>query len=193
MLAKTQVFLNGYLLCFLLITVSFLTYLIIFTPDKTLLIFQLSLTYPIHGSIHIWVTAHLGEISRHLAWHLPPGIFACCLLLTTVALHFYRCYTMTEYAFFTGKVDRWGKDMASVWGNLNICPSLYWLELPCHPQVELFSISSLKVWGECTKISLRCCLTASSGWKHHKRQAIWHLHCIGEPQSSQGCHYGRGS
>ena len=37
-----------YLLCFLLIMVSFLTYLIIFTPDKTLLIFQLSLTYPSH-------------------------------------------------------------------------------------------------------------------------------------------------
>ena len=37
--------------------------------------------------------------------------------------------------------------MASLWGNLNICPHLYQLELPCHSQVELFSISSLKVWG----------------------------------------------
>ena len=53
---------------------------------------------------------------------------------------------MTEYAFFADKVDRWGKEMASLWGNLNICPCLYWLELPCHSQVELFYISSLKVW-----------------------------------------------
>ena len=45
---KWKLFLNGYLLSFLLITVSFLTYLIMFTPDKTLLIFQLSLTYPFH-------------------------------------------------------------------------------------------------------------------------------------------------
>ena len=55
---------------------------------------------------------------------------------------------MTEYAFFTEKADRWGKDMASFWGNLNICPHLCWLEFPCHSQVELFSISSLKIWGK---------------------------------------------
>ena len=36
--------------------------------------------------------------------------------------------------------------MASLWGILNIYPQLYWLELPCHSQAELFSISSLKVW-----------------------------------------------
>ena len=53
---------------------------------------------------------------------------------------------MTEYAFFAEKVDRWGKDMASLWGNLSICPLLHQLELPCHSQAELFSISSLKVW-----------------------------------------------
>ena len=58
---------------------------------------------------------------------------------------------MTEYAFFAGKADRWGKDMASLWGNLNICPHIYWLELPCHSQVELFSISSLKVRGNIQK------------------------------------------
>ena len=45
MQVKTHVFSNNNLLCFLLIMVSFLTYLIIFTPDKTLLIFWLSLTY----------------------------------------------------------------------------------------------------------------------------------------------------
>ena len=58
---------------------------------------------------------------------------------------------MTEFTFFAEKADRWGKDMASLWGNLNICPCLYQLELPCHSQVELFSISSLKVWGNVQK------------------------------------------
>ena len=101
-------------------------------------------------SIHIWVTAHLWEISRCLTWHLPQA-FAYSPPLTTISLHFYRCYMMTKYAFFAEKADRWGKDMASLWGNLNICPHLYQLELPYHSQVELFSISSLKVWGNIQK------------------------------------------
>ena len=55
---------------------------------------------------------------------------------------------MTEYAFFTGKAERWGKDMMSLWGSLNICPHLNYLELPCHSSGELLSISSLKIWGD---------------------------------------------
>ena len=43
------------------------------------------------------------------------------------------------------------KNMASLWGNLNICPHLYWLELSSHSRVELFSISRLKVWGNVQK------------------------------------------
>ena len=42
---KTNVCTIEYILCFLLIMISFLTYLIIFTPDKTLLISQSSLKY----------------------------------------------------------------------------------------------------------------------------------------------------
>ena len=58
---------------------------------------------------------------------------------------------MTEYAFFAKKADWWGKDMASLWGNFNIFPHLHWLELPCHSQAELFSISSLTVWKDAQK------------------------------------------
>ena len=56
--------------------------------------------------------------------------------------------------FFAEKVDRWGKDLASLWENFNICPLLHQLELPCHSHAELSSISSLKVWGHTQK---PCC------------------------------------
>ena len=55
---------------------------------------------------------------------------------------------MTEFAFFAGKEDRWGDNMMALWGNLNICPCLDYLELPCHTLGELLSISCLKVWGD---------------------------------------------
>ena len=55
---------------------------------------------------------------------------------------------MTEYALFAGKTERWGKDMASLWGSLNICPHLNYLELPCHSPGELLYISSLKIWSD---------------------------------------------
>ena len=77
----------------------------------------------------------------------PPGI---CLLSTFHELYpfiFYRHYTMAEYAFFSQKADRWRKDMAPLWGNLNICPQLHWLKLPCHSQVELSSMNGLKSEG----------------------------------------------
>ena len=38
--------------------------------------------------------------------------------------------------------------MIALWGNLNICPCLDNLELPCHTSGELLSISHLKVWGD---------------------------------------------
>ena len=100
-----------------------------------------------------WFYSHLGHCSLggnlqapHLA--SPPGI---CVLSTFNPLYppiFYRQYTIAEYAFFMQKADRWKKDMTPLWGNLNICPQLYWLKLPCHTQAELSSLNSLKVWGE---------------------------------------------
>ena len=38
--------------------------------------------------------------------------------------------------------------MIPLWGSLNICPCLNYLELPCHSSGEQCSISSLKIWGE---------------------------------------------
>ena len=53
---------------------------------------------------------------------------------------------MTEYVFFARKTERWGKDMMSLWGSLNICPCLNYLELLCHSSEEQLSNSSLKIW-----------------------------------------------
>ena len=55
---------------------------------------------------------------------------------------------MTEFTFFASKEDRWGDNMMALWGNLNICPNLNYLELPYHTSGELLSISCLKIWGD---------------------------------------------
>ena len=55
---------------------------------------------------------------------------------------------MTKFAFFARKEDRWGNNMIALWGNLNICPHLNYLELPYHTSGELLSISCLKIWAD---------------------------------------------
>ena len=59
---------------------------------------------------------------------------------------------MAEYAFFVQKADWWRKEMAPLWGNIDICPSLHQLQLPSHSQVELSSLNSLKAWGKGQKL-----------------------------------------
>ena len=89
----------------------------------------------------------LGGISRCSAWCLPQ-VFTHYLPLTIDSSCLYRDCMMTEYTFFARKAERWGKDMMSLWGSLNICPCLNYLELLCHSSGELLSISSLKIWGD---------------------------------------------
>ena len=55
---------------------------------------------------------------------------------------------MTEFTFFAGKEERCGTNMIALWGNLNICPHLNYLELPQYTPGELLSISHLKIWGD---------------------------------------------
>ena len=135
---------------FQFITVSFYPYLFISIYGKALLIFMLSLTclvIPInniitpnnlHGSIHIQVTSHLGETLRHLIQYLPQ-VFVCY-------------HMMMYYAFFSLGSDRWGKDLAPLWGHLTICPPLQQFQLPSITQLELSSMMSLKAWGEKQKV-----------------------------------------
>ena len=77
----------------------------------------------------------------------PPGIY----ILSTPnnrLFTLYRDSTMTEFAFFDGKEERWGDNMRALWGDLSICPCLDYLELPYHAPGEILSISHLKVWGD---------------------------------------------
>ena len=54
---------------------------------------------------------------------------------------------MTEFDFFTDRVDRWTKNLSTLWGNIDVCPCLNHLEIPCHSRAKLISVSSFKVWG----------------------------------------------
>ena len=98
---------------------------------------------------------------------------------------------MTEYTFFARKAERWGKDMMSLWGSLNICPHLNYLELLCHSSGELLSISSLKIWGT----SRNPATTWHISW--FAQETLWRLRImaypgLGKSQSSPGIHHGGG-
>ena len=85
---------------------------------------------------------------------------------------------MTEFAFFAGKEDRWGNNMMALWGNLNICPCLNYLELPYHTSGELLSISHLKVWGDtqepCNNMAYLLVHTGdASGTKSYGLALVW--------------------
>ena len=54
---------------------------------------------------------------------------------------------MTEFAFFSNRVERWKRDLVTLWGNFDICPCLNCLDLSCHSPAKLISLSSFKVWG----------------------------------------------
>ena len=57
----------------------------------------------------------------------------------------------TKLTFFASKEDMWGNNMMALWGNLEICTHLNYLELPYHTAGELLSISCLKIWGDIQK------------------------------------------
>ena len=55
---------------------------------------------------------------------------------------------ITDYAFFLQGSDRWGKDLAFLWGHLDICPSLQQFHISSVTQSELSSLTGLKAWGD---------------------------------------------
>ena len=59
---------------------------------------------------------------------------------------------MTDFTFFSQGSDRWGKEMALLWGSLTICPPLQQFHIPSMTAAEQSSLTSLKAWGEKQKI-----------------------------------------
>ena len=59
---------------------------------------------------------------------------------------------MTDYAFFSQGSDRWGKDLAPLWGCLTICPPLQQFHISSITQLGLSSLTSLKACGEKQKV-----------------------------------------
>ena len=123
--------------------------------DRTPRILLLSLTHlnmPIDKVITqtiLWFYSHLGHF---LTWERPldasSGVSpryssATNFQLTTSSL--YRYNMMADYAFFLQGSDRWGKDLALLWGCLNICLSLQQFHIMSITQSELSSLTSLRL------------------------------------------------
>ena len=70
----------------------------------------------------------------------------------TVSPFFYRHPIMIDYAFFSQGMDRWGKEMALLWGSQTICPPLQQFHIPSITPAELSSLTSLKTCREKHKI-----------------------------------------
>ena len=83
-----------------------------------------------------------------------------------------------QICIFASKEDRWGNNMMALWGNLNICPHLNYLELPYHTSGELLSISHLKIWGDIQEphndmAYLLVCTGDASGAESYGMALVW--------------------
>ena len=156
--------------CFQHIMVSFCTYLFISIHGRTLLIFMLSLTHLIMPIDNVntqtifmvlftfWSLLTLGK-PLDASSNISPRYLSATYSQLTTSPFFYRHHMMTDYAFFSQGLDRWGKDLAPLVGCLTICLPLQQFHISSITQSELSSLTSLKVWGEKQKA-------------HH----VYHLH-----------------
>ena len=68
----------------------------------------------------------------------------------TISSH-YRYNLMSKFEFLSKDPGQWGKTYASLWGCLDICPSLDQLHLASMTYPELISLTSLRAWGDAKK------------------------------------------
>ena len=69
------------------------------------------------------------------------------------------------------------KNFSTLWGNIDICPCLNCLELPCHSPVEI-SLSSFKVWGNIQSLHhdmayLLVCLGNTTEERQYGVSLVW--------------------
>ena len=55
---------------------------------------------------------------------------------------------MSDYTFFSKNPGHWGKSYQSLWGHHDICPLLQQFNITQVTQLELTSLTHLKVWGD---------------------------------------------
>ena len=55
---------------------------------------------------------------------------------------------MSDYALFSKDLGHWGKFYQSLWGCHDICPLLEWFHVAHVTQLELASLTCLKMWGD---------------------------------------------
>ena len=117
-----------------------------------------------------WFYSHLGHF---VTWERP--LDASCGIspryssatnfqLTTSSL--YRYNMMTDYAFFSQGSNRWGKNLALLWGCLNICPLLQQFHIMSITQEEHSCLTSLKAWGD----KENSAMTSLSSWSLLRRR-----------------------
>ena len=142
-----------------------------------------------------WFHSHLGHCSlggnpKMPLLASPPGICLPSTLNKLYPLFFYRHPTKTEYAFFSQGVDRLRKEMASMWGNINICLPLQWFRIPSLTPVELSSLTSLKAWGEAEGLPWHRLPVGTSWGGSYRGQEIWSINHLGKPWLGQCPLYG---
>ena len=158
MWVKTQNIWNQQHWCFQHIMVIFPTYLFISIHGRTPLIPMPPLTHPTMptDNANTQTIFMVPFTPRSLPTQGKPpdassGIFPRYLSTThfqlTVSPLSHRHPIMTDYAFFSQGLDRWGKEMALLWGSLTICSPLQQFHILSITPVELSSLTSLKAWG----------------------------------------------
>ena len=83
---------------------------------------------------------------------ISPRYLSTTYSQLNVSPFFYRHPIMTDYDFFSQGSDRWGNEVALLWGSLTICPPLQQFQIPSITPAELSSPTSLKAWRKKQKI-----------------------------------------
>ena len=101
---------------------------------------------------------------------------------------------MSEYTFFSKDPAQWGEAFQSIWGCHDICQILKYFHATSITQSELFSLTSLKAWGDQKRFKRKVTIPPNLDWGMHSRgQSVWPLYNMGTPIPSQGTHHGGGS
>ena len=144
------------------------------------------LVKPINNVITQTIFVVLFTSGSLLTWGKPldassgvsPRYLSATYSQLTTSPFFYRHHMMTDYAYFSQGLDRWGKDLSLLWGCLTICLPLQQFHISSITKLELSSLTSLKAWGEKQKVHhdiafLLILAEEATGDKRYGLSTIW--------------------